>query len=464
MRLTKFSVFAAFCVALTGVVSVAAGPNVYFGNLHSHTSYSDGSGTPAEAYRYARDTAHLDFLAITEHNHSKAELGLGKNDKRKDGILIAKDHALYNGPQQTSLMSAAKRANQDNAFVAIYGQEFSTISSGNHANVFEIGEVIDEAQVPNGEFKALLDWLETRPDSQQLPAIIQFNHPSKQYRNESTEYGIDDFDSRKEWRDRMSKHARLIEVLNGPGTINKIDQEPTVTQADYLYYLNEGFKLAPTGDQDNHWKNWGLSTNARTGVIADALTKPKILDALRNRHTYATEDKNLKLIFYINGHLCGDIVTPPAVGTAFNIQYSIVDEDEPDANYEIEVFSDEPGGDVATVIETVTAHGNNPPGQLKPIEDVHFSGEHQYLFFKITQTDEDENSAHAWTAPVWFEPSSSETPIVEAATANDFVASKNSKIYHVSSCRLAKGIKDKNKIVGSEATKGRSLHANCPVQ
>jgi hypothetical protein len=46
--------------------------SVFFGNLHSHTALSDGSGTPAEAYERARDTAGLDFLAITEHNHAQA--------------------------------------------------------------------------------------------------------------------------------------------------------------------------------------------------------------------------------------------------------------------------------------------------------------------------------------------------------------------------------------------------------
>jgi hypothetical protein len=448
---------------LSSFVQVFAAPNVYFGNLHSHTSYSDGSGTPTEAYRYARNVAHLDFLAVTEHNHSKAEQGIPKDQQRKDGILIAKDHSLYDGAQQKSLISAAKKANVDNIFVAIYGQEFSTISSGNHVNVFEIGEVIDEVEVPNGEFKVLLDWVETKPDSQQLPAIVQFNHPSKQYRDRSIEYGFDDFSSPKEWQDRMSQHVRLIEVLNGPGTKNATGQTPTVTQSDYLYYLNEGFKLAPTGDQDNHWKNWGRSTEARTGVIADALTKPKILGALRNRHVYATEDKNLKLIFYVNGHLCGDIVSPPPEGSELNIQYSIVDEDEADANYKIEVFSDEPGGDVATVVETITDHGNSPPENLKLIEDVHFTGEHQYLFFKITQTDEDENSDRAWTAPVWLEATAPVSPMATATPSGDFVASKNSQIYHVASCRLAKGIKDKNKITGSEATKGRSLHQGCPV-
>jgi len=58
-------------VALVSSVQVAAQtvPTVFFGSLHSHTSLSDGSGTPAEAYAHARDVAGLDFLAITGFCH-----------------------------------------------------------------------------------------------------------------------------------------------------------------------------------------------------------------------------------------------------------------------------------------------------------------------------------------------------------------------------------------------------------
>lgn len=41
--------------------------NAYWGNLHSHTSYSDAEGTPAEAFNYACYTAQIDFLAVTDH-------------------------------------------------------------------------------------------------------------------------------------------------------------------------------------------------------------------------------------------------------------------------------------------------------------------------------------------------------------------------------------------------------------
>ena len=47
-----------------------------------------------------------------------------------------------------SLIQTANRFTVDNEFVAIFGQEFSSISSGNNANVYEVTDVID---VPNGD-------------------------------------------------------------------------------------------------------------------------------------------------------------------------------------------------------------------------------------------------------------------------------------------------------------------------
>jgi len=42
--------------------------NLYWGDIHAHTKYSDGMGTPDEALTYARDFAKLDFAAITDHD------------------------------------------------------------------------------------------------------------------------------------------------------------------------------------------------------------------------------------------------------------------------------------------------------------------------------------------------------------------------------------------------------------
>jgi hypothetical protein len=120
------------------------------------------------------------------------------------------------------------------------------------------------------------------------------------------------------WVKRMGAQARLIQVINGPGQ----GQVRISCQVD------------PTADQDNHEKNWGSATPARTAIVAPTLTKASVLDALRRRHVYATEDKNLKVVIKVNGRLCGDVISPIPV-RELSIEYRIADADEPNAEYRI---------------------------------------------------------------------------------------------------------------------------------
>lgn len=367
----------------------AAQLRVFFGNLHSHTSYSDGSATPEEAYRHARDVALLDFLAITEHNH------LGR---------MASEPAIYAGPMSTSLISTASRFTVDGVFLALFGQEFSSISTGNHANVLEVGEVIAPALVPNGDWNALLStWLPAHLDSQNRPAILLLNHPTISDSPNEKEYGRDDFSSADAWRAALDPHAELINMVNGPS--HDGTNPGTPSEGEFRRYLNLGFHVAPTADQDNHRQNWGDAAQTRTGVLSESLTKAAILDALRNRRVYATQDRNLRVIVRIKGELMGTRVTGaqlPAAGTALPISVSLSDDDEPNASYLIEVFSDDIGGEEAEVaLPGVTANGN---AQFT-INGLTYGGGAQYVFLRITQSfDDTDGRDKVWTAPVWFEP------------------------------------------------------------
>jgi len=54
--------------------------NHYYGNIHSHSSYSDGNKdsamslitTPIQDFLYAKQSLHTDFYGICEHNHASA--------------------------------------------------------------------------------------------------------------------------------------------------------------------------------------------------------------------------------------------------------------------------------------------------------------------------------------------------------------------------------------------------------
>jgi trimeric autotransporter adhesin len=361
---------------------------VFFGNLHSHTSYSDGSLTPEDAYRHARDTAGLDFLAVTEHNH------LGR---------IANEPLLYSGTGSVTLISTANRFNVDSQFVALYGQEFSSISSGNHANVLEVQELIPASEVPNGSWNVLLDdWLPSHLDSQGQPAIVLLNHPATASSPNAREYGRDDFPTAEAWRTALDARASLINIVNGPS--HDSPQPGTPSEAEFRRYLNLGFHLAPTADQDNHRVNWGSAADTRTGVLAPALTKADILEALRNGRVYATQDRNLRIVSRVQGELMGSRITGaavPSLGTAVPIEVELDDDDEPFAIYSIQAFSDTIGGEEAQEVglpDTLTGNGT---ASL----EVPYVGGAQYIYLRITQTDDDDETLDlAWTAPVWLEP------------------------------------------------------------
>ena len=53
---------------------------VYAVDIHCHSNYSDGLGTPVENYECAKN-AGLDFLFITDHNSIKQKHEIKKPDK-----------------------------------------------------------------------------------------------------------------------------------------------------------------------------------------------------------------------------------------------------------------------------------------------------------------------------------------------------------------------------------------------
>jgi len=382
--------------------------DIRFGNLHAHTSYSDGLGTPAEAFAAACD-AGLDFFAITEHNHPEGD-GSGA---RRDGLVIGRQPELYSGSAE-GLVEMSDAANRPGDCVTIYGQEFSTISQGNHVNVFDVDEVI---AVADGRFDLLLEWLTAHPDQAGAPALLQFNHPASG-KKAKKDYGRDDFGDGSElaWLEVMPRHVSLIEVFNAPALQPGEGQRTHDRSSLYRRYLNMGFHLAPSVGQDNHFRNWGVSTEARVAVIAPVFTRRGVIDALRRRHAYATEDANLRVVLRSGAALMGDIAAPPGDGGEIPLTLQIVDEDsaEADAIYRVDVYKDVAGGPVASApVETFEFTGNQP--EPVPLEGITFEEEGQYVFLKITQQANEsgiDGAGHdeehpmedvVWTAPIWFE-------------------------------------------------------------
>ena len=216
--------------------------NVYFGNLHSHTSYSDGSGTPSDAFAYAKDVAHLDFLAVTDHMEQLLSFHL-------------------------SLTNSAADAATNSSFVGIAGYEWGSPYYG-HVNVFNATEM--PSPLTYSSWSDFREWMLTHNP----PSFAQFNHPG----DEPTFNNWYNFEYKGEATDSC---FHLLEFQ-------------TIQEATdwYEVALNNGWHVSPVWNQDNHSPDWGTKNDGRAGIWSTALTRTALFDAINKGRTFATMDKN----------------------------------------------------------------------------------------------------------------------------------------------------------------------------
>ncbi|ABR29905.1 phosphotransferase [Thermosipho melanesiensis] len=254
-----------FLVIFLSFLTLYVFANVYYGNLHAHTSYSDGKLFPEDAYSYAKN--YVDIQAITDHAYYFTQLINGKTKP-----FLTKE--------------AAKKATVEGEFIALQGFEWT--SGIGHINVYESLEWVDRNNVPSAE--GFYKWLIEHKK------LGQFNHPISIFGN------FNDF----EYYPEADKYMNLIEVGNGNWKQGDVINSEMLQ--NYKLSLDKGWHLGATVGQDNHKVNWGSANEGRTGIVADALTYNDIMKALWARHVFGTEDKDVIVFFGCGENIMGDIV------------------------------------------------------------------------------------------------------------------------------------------------------------
>ncbi len=333
--------------------------NIYFGQLHSHTTNSDGIGTLDEAYSHAKNDAGVDFLAIADHSNSL------------ESTVTAN---MGDGSSSTKWINGHNAADSytDANFVGIYAFEMTWSNGTGHMNTFNTAGFENRANsvyTASDGLQKYYNVLKNYPDS-----VSQFNHPG-------TTFG--DFNDFANYDPTIDQRISLVEVGNGEGAVGSNLYFPS-----YEYYtraLDKGWHLAPTNNQDNHLGNWGDSNTARTVVLAESLTRDNIYDALRNMRVYATEDNNLRIKYTLNGEIMGTILSekPGSV----NISVELQDPDG-EALGKVSVISN--GGRVVAS-RNITNSDDTVTFDLSP--------DYSYYYIKVEEDDGD----IAVTAPVWID-------------------------------------------------------------
>ena len=352
---------------------------LYFGQLHSHTTYSDGSGSLETALEYIGnlpESANVDFVAFTDHSNYFDASGAAN----PEGALY--DMSLATASSQ-ALWSAYKTAVADfNAaqsdVVAIAGFEMTWSGGPGHINTFNTPGIVSRnnttlnSKTNDAGMKAYYALL-SQPEG--ADSISQFNHPGDTF-GTFTDFAY--------WDALIDTRIQLVEVGNGEGQIGAGGYYPSYEY--YIMALDKGWHVAPSNNQDNHKGKWGNANDARDVILTDDFSEEGIYQAIRDRRVYATEDKNLEILYTVNGNQLGSVLEE--VPEELNLNVQVYDPDATDSISKVEVVVN--SGKVAyTWDDPATLATGELTCTLEPT--------YSYYFIRVTQGDGD----LAVTAPVW---------------------------------------------------------------
>jgi len=329
--------------------------NLYFGDIHGHSRLSDGTGTPEDYYRYAREVSRLDIAALTDHD------SYGTFPLR--------------GEPWERIAAAARSAHKPGVFVTFLAYEWTNWQFG-HRNVYfrgwegKIFSAIEEgSRTPAGLWKSL----------EPFETMTIAHHPG------GGPVPVD-------WSHAPADRERLVEICSIHGSSEHHGCRSSIgnpVEGAFVYdALERGYRLGLIGSGDTHdghpgQRSAGAVTGGIFGIFAPELTREAVWDALEQRHTYATTGAKIILFARVADTPMGSEIewsggaVPVAVQTVGCGELEAV---EVVRNGKV-AFRHECAGVEATLLIEDT---EPPPGT-------------SWYLVKVTQKD----GHMAWSSPVW---------------------------------------------------------------
>jgi hypothetical protein len=337
--------------------------SVFFGSLGAYGIDARQSRTPGEEFERARIVEEMDFLVMASAIHHS----------------------------QVPAIAASLNARLANRFVAMHAWRYSASSRGSHVSVLEPSQANDERTVPEGRFGLFYRaWLPEQTDTTGQPPIVQFAAS----RDPAADYGRLDVDSLDGLRTIAAPFVRTIQIAARAQRDDSASAE--MRARAYLDYLNAGFRVAPTADSEGTWRT--AVRERRTAIVAPRLVKQDILESIRARRVYATDDGRLSVRFSINQYPMGAVGSVPP-GTPLRIELTFSNPDAPDASYWISLRRDTPGGDLNAAHE-LSGTDFSGDGRVVFAQFRRSQGEEYFLAHIVQRTDA--RTDHVWTAPIWL--------------------------------------------------------------
>lgn len=348
------------------VQDIKAPFNLYFGDMHGHSSASDGLHSPEDYYRYGKEMSGLDLCVLTDHAECIYEpnkynweyLIKTAEDCHRPGLFIT-----FPAFEWTHGVWGHRNVIYRDATIAINTGYFN--SSYENANTPEkLYDLVRSARpiiIPHHTM-AVYKWGRHDPELEPLVEIYSM-------------WGSSEYTGNPLWQLTLKGGSPVSEALR------------------------LGYQMGFVGSGDNHHGQpaQGLlqskftqlnHSNGIAGIWAKELTREAIWDALKARRTFATTGARIPVDFRINDQIMGSIIKSQG-NDLCSWQISGTDKIK---SVEIVSGSDQIVHEV-TDINSDEHHGNFI---IMPATDNANTTSFYYLRIK----QEDNN--WAWTSPIWI--------------------------------------------------------------
>jgi hypothetical protein len=373
--------------------------HIYAGNTHSHTSNTSSHGAQWSHNPGATKFMKVDSLGVSRVLNSTLKPDWEKFQgpprvhyelAKKNGydFYDVTDHSqeacFYPvSPDNPSWQDLKKTAEEvtDKNFVALRGFEYSENNGPNgtgHINVINSAAYLNALQ-PGMELQYLYKWLTTVAPNGDGPVVASFNHPGPNQYNDWAyrENGVTDI-------------ITMLEVINSNNGIH---------YSALINALDKGWKVSPICGNDNHGIGGITTHTSRTFVLATAKTKAAILDAMKNRRTYASLENNIQCRYTVNDKIMGSTLKGDKI-FKFDISINDPDTNNPsDKITQIDIVKD--GGEVVQ-----TYNVPSPDFTVKWSPTIN-DATSKYFFVRVWNAGGGDapranpQKPVAWLAPIW---------------------------------------------------------------
>ncbi len=277
----------------------AAGQNVYFGDIHSHSGQvrdepagGCGTGTRVENYEYAKGPAGLDFYCLTDH------------EGQVDPELIEEFYSL------------ADKYDTPGRLACLRGFEFTSLVYG-HRNIYfrgAGGTIVNACK--NWDTMTFDPALATTP-AELWDALEALDEPflSVPHHTSATSHPFN-------WQLLNPKHERLVEVYSVWGSSMYYGDFPRGQSDRYASLgvqqaVSNGYRVGFIASGDGHDGQPGNAQSPLSkhyfrhggsgwaAAICDNISRESIFDALYDRRCYATTGVPIGLSVHLGGQLMG---------------------------------------------------------------------------------------------------------------------------------------------------------------